>query len=288
MRRILGISASKRVWGNCETAVKQVLEAAAGEGARVSFVRLADLDIRACRGCFRCVGEGGRCLVDDDLYGFLDRVKAADDIVLASPVYFMAASACVVGLLDRLLTVNAYVEGDAARRHAVTLTLMGNGEWRGVAEPFVNLTASLLGFEVLESLSLVAEGPGEVLGRPEVVERLGRVGRALAGGETAPGGRPASTCPICRSDFFRLEPPLIICPVCGLEGDLEAYTTSGVFKPTGGPARWGRAWLAAHIDAWIRPSVSRYSVERKQVLRKLRALKAEYREIEERGKSDVS
>ena len=34
MRKILGISASTRLWGNCETSVKQVLAAAMEAGAR--------------------------------------------------------------------------------------------------------------------------------------------------------------------------------------------------------------------------------------------------------------
>jgi putative NADPH-quinone reductase len=287
MRNILGISASRRVWGNCETAVKQVLAAAAAAGARVTFIRLADMDIRTCKGCFRCVGEKGRCPIEDDLYDFLDSVKTADDIVLASPVYFMAAPAALVGLMDRLLTVNAYMERGDARRHAVTLTLMGNQAWRGVAEPFVNLTASLLGFEILDSLSLVAEGPAEVLSRPEVGESLAEAGRLLAGGEPPRPGEAGCFCPVCRSDFFRLEPPHVVCPVCGLKGDLETYAASGVLRPTDDPPRWGQAWLAGHIDSWIRPSLTRYAGERKEVLRNLRTLKAKYRAIEERGKPDV-
>jgi putative NADPH-quinone reductase len=287
MRKILGISASKRVWGNCETAVKQVLEAAAGKGVRTCFTRLADLEIRPCEGCFRCVGDEGRCPLDDDLYRFLDETRSADAIVLASPVYFMSAAAALIGLMDRLLTVNAYVDPGQAGRRAVTLTLMGNREWRGVAEPFVNLTASLLGFEVMTSLRLVAEGPGEVLSRPDANERLGEAGRALAGEGPGEGVESRGVCPVCRSDFFRLKPPVIVCPVCGLRGDLEAYVSGGVFEPIGEPARWGRGWLGDHIDSWIRPSIRRYADSRKGILKRVRTLRRKYRESDERGKQDV-
>jgi multimeric flavodoxin WrbA len=287
MRKIIGISASSRVWGNCETSVKQVLTAAMKEGARARFVRLTDMDIRACKGCFRCLGEGGRCTLGDDLYNFLDEVKGADDIVLASPVYFMSAPAALIGLLDRLLAVCEYMAEGEGRRRAVTLTLMGNGEWRGVAMPFVNITASLLGFEIMESLGLVAEGPGEVITRPAIARSLAAVGRALARGE--PWERPEAGrfCPVCRSDFFRVEPELVICPVCGLEGDLAAYITEGVFKPAGEPARWGQRWLREHVDSWIRPSVVRYAGDRREILKELRSLKAEFRGLEEGGKLDV-
>jgi multimeric flavodoxin WrbA len=267
MRKILGISASRRVWGNCETSVKQVLATAMEVGARAQFVRLTDMDIRACKGCFRCLGEEGRCAIDDGLYRFLDEVNAVDDIVLASPVYFMSAPAALIGLLDRLLTVCEYGADGETDRRAVTLTLMGNREWRGVAMPFVNITASLLGFEIMESVSLVAEGPGEVITRPGVADRLADIGRALARGEPQEKPQAGGVCPVCRSDFFRVEPQMIICPVCGLEGDLATYTSKGTFEPTGGPPRWGQQWLRAHIDSWIRPSIERYGRDRRCIVR---------------------
>jgi multimeric flavodoxin WrbA len=287
MRKILGISASARVWGNCDASVKQVLAAASQAGARTSFIRLSDRDIRPCQGCFRCLRESRRCPVDDDLYALLDEVAANDDIVLASPVYFLSAPATLVGLMDRLLTIDAYVAAGGTSRRAVTLTLMGNNKWRGVAEPFVNLTASLLGFEIAASLSLVAEGPGEVVAGEEICETLAGLGRALAGGELPSVPARKGVCPVCRSDFFHVVPPAVICPVCGLRGDLAAYTSQGVFAASGDPPRWGRRWLAEHIDSWIRPSLERFSRDRRNILRKVHRLKKQYRDEEERGNPDV-
>jgi hypothetical protein len=287
MRKILGISASRREWGNCETAVKQVLQSAAEEGARTDFIGLGTLHVHPCKGCFRCIGEKGVCPLGDDLYMFLDRVEAADDIVLASPVHFMSAPSTLLALTGRLLAADARMAKKEQPGRAVTCTLMGNREWRGVAEPFVNLTAGLLGFDVVESLALVAEGPGEVLCLDGAVERLADIGRALARGDRLGEAPPGRFCPVCRSDFFRLEPPALVCPVCGLRGDLEAYITRGIFRATGDVPRWGRGWLEKHKDAWIRPSIRRYAAARKEVLKKRRALKEAYRGIEERGFQDV-
>jgi multimeric flavodoxin WrbA/uncharacterized Zn finger protein (UPF0148 family) len=287
MRKILGVSASRRVWGNCEASVKQMLAAARGEGARVAFTRLTDLDIQACKGCFQCIREGGRCPTGDDLYRFLDEVESADDMVLASPVYFLSPPAVLVGLLDRLLTVAAYMDRSRAPRRAVTMTLMGNRRWRGVAEPLVNLTASLLGFEIVESMSLVAEGPGEILGQRDAVDRLVDVGRRLAGDMPVAAHRTERVCPVCGSDFFRIEPPLIICPVCGLRGDLATYAAAEVFRASAEAPRWGRGWLAAHIDSWVRPSLERYLAGRRDTLNRLRSLKVRYGKGEERGNEDV-
>ena len=287
MRKILGISASTRVWGNCEASVKQVLTDAMEAGAATAFVRLPDRDIRPCRGCFRCVKEGGRCPVDDDLYGLLDEIGASDGLVLAAPVYFLSPAAALVGLMDRLLTVSGYMTTRDTPAPAVTITIMGNSKWRGVAEPFVNLSASLLGFEIIESVSLVAEGPGEAIASDETTERLGDLGRALANDDLPEVTERKGICPVCRSDFFRIEPPAVVCPVCGLKGNLETYLDGGVFEPYGNPARWGRGWLASHIDSWIRPSIERYLGHRKDIRNRLSSLKAKYHEEEERGNRDV-
>jgi multimeric flavodoxin WrbA len=184
----LGISASTRVWGNSEIAVRRVLLSAMEAGAGADFVRLSDLRVDPCRGCFKCLAPAGACAIADDVAGLIGRAASADAMVLAAPVYFGLPPAILVGLLDRLLVVANRDDAADRARPAVAVTLMGNAEWRGVAEPFVNLAASLLGFEVIESVSAVAEGPGELLGDSRVVERLAACGHLLGATSGWPRG----------------------------------------------------------------------------------------------------
>jgi uncharacterized Zn finger protein (UPF0148 family) len=251
------------------------------EGARADFVRLTDLTIAPCHGCFRCLSKAGACALEDDVAGLLDKASAADALVLTSPVYFGLPPAVLVGLLDRLLVAAAGDELADRARPAVTVTIMGNSKWRGVAEPFVNLAASLLGFEVTESFGAVAEGPGEVLGDAGVMKRLAICGHELG----QPRGRPRDEaplaegldrCPVCRSDFFRAEAGILVCPVCGAAAELAAHAGDGRFVRAGDEARWGRAWLRRHVAEWIRPSIERYKPKRKQVLRDIAELKRLY------------
>ena len=86
----------------------------------------------------------------------------------------------------------------------------------------------------------------------------------------------ASLCPICRSDFFRIEGGHVACPVCGARGDLAIYTAEGRFVSIDTEERWGRAWLKRHVAAWIRPSVERYRSRRGQALKDLRELRRLY------------
>lgn len=314
---ILGISASTRVWGNCETAVKIALLAARDQGAATDFIRLPDLAIGQCRGCFACLSGEGGCALEDDLAGLLRRLSEADGLVIASPVYFGLPPSSMVALLGRLLAATGGDgAGTPAARRAVTVTLMGNPKWRGLAEPIVNLTASLLGFEVLASLGVVAEGPGEVLADKEAVRRLGEAGSWLGAGAaptpsapatdsatngtstiptaSAPGtpaGAPCAgcarssrgACPRCGSDAFRLEQDALDCPICGQRGDLKTYLRTGDFKAVPSAPRWGQPWLASHVASWIKPSISRYKTKRRAILRDLADLKGRYAEAGQQG-----
>jgi multimeric flavodoxin WrbA/uncharacterized Zn finger protein (UPF0148 family) len=316
---ILGISASSRVWGNCEASVKLALLSAMDEGARTDFIRLTDLKIDACRGCFTCLSDARACAIEDDLGGLLERIGEARALVLAAPVYFGLPPAVLVSVLDRLLVVTAARELPRDPRPAVTITLMGNEKWRGVAQPVVNTAVSLLGFEIAESVSIVAEGPGEVLSQPGVVEKLKRAGKSLVAAVPSAAGRPSAPappsttvslprtgqtsatapqsqispqyeagapsaasrsrpnqCPICRSDFFRIEEGFIVCPVCGEKGELVAYTEDGRFLSVGGERRWGTPWLRSHVASWIKPSVMRYKARRREALKNLAELKRLY------------
>jgi multimeric flavodoxin WrbA len=285
---LLGISASNRKWGNCETAVKSALLAAMRSGAKTAFIRLTDIPLEPCRGCFRCLVGGGICPTEDGLYDLLCHIRSVDSLVLAAPVYFMAPPAKLFSLLDRLLTVSAFKPRQNGAGRAATVTIMGNRLWRGVAEPYVNLVASLLGFEVEESLPLVAEGPGEVLSDTAAIARLEAIGKAFAEGkELSPVSERANVCPVCMSDFFVIESQEVVCPVCGLKGDLAAYERDGRFERTGGEARWGRDWLRAHVEAWVKPSVERFRADRREILSKLNEFRSRYRSQEERGSADV-
>jgi multimeric flavodoxin WrbA len=285
---LLGISASDRHWGNCEAAVKSVLLGARRRDIRTAFIRLTDIPIEPCKGCFRCVGKGGACPTEDGLYDLLCHVRSVDTLVLAAPVYFLAPPAKLLALLDRLLTMSGFKDREPGARRAVTITIMGNAKWHGVAEPLINMITSLLGFEIAQSLSLVAEGPGEILTNAATARRLEGIGEALAtGGEMDGAGERPHICPVCGSDFFTIKPPSIVCPVCGTAGDLDVYIRENRFAKTGGDVRWGIGWLHSHIDAWVRPSVSRYKTGRKEVLKALQGVKKRYSLEEERGKPDV-
>jgi len=98
--KAIGIVGSPRKGGNTEILTSHTLKAITGEGLDTELIRLAGLDIRPCDACRIC-REGGSCPIDDDLFPIYTKMKEAEAIILATPVYFGSATAQLKALMDR-------------------------------------------------------------------------------------------------------------------------------------------------------------------------------------------
>ena len=98
--KVVGIVGSPRKNGNTEFLVSHALKSIAEEGLETELIPLAGLDIRPCTACMACQKEE-RCSIDDDLFPIYLKMKAADGIIIASPVYYGSATALVKGLMER-------------------------------------------------------------------------------------------------------------------------------------------------------------------------------------------
>jgi multimeric flavodoxin WrbA len=107
--KILVCMSSYRKNGNTGQVVQllgECLQKAAGqhnETIEIETLYLGHMDIRPCRGCRVCFDRGESCCpLKDDVPAIKARMKAADGIVLASPVYVDDVNGIMKNLLDRL------------------------------------------------------------------------------------------------------------------------------------------------------------------------------------------
>jgi len=98
--KAIGIVGSPRKGGNTEILTKHTLKAIEEEGLDTELIRLAGLDIRPCDACMAC-REEEQCPIDDDLFPLYTKMKEAEAIILASPVYFGSATALLKALMER-------------------------------------------------------------------------------------------------------------------------------------------------------------------------------------------
>ena len=100
-RKVLIISSSPRRGGNSDLLCDRFMEGAREAGLEVEKVFLKDLKINYCTGCNRCYNGEHPCPQRDDAAGVLEKMVAADVIVMATPVYFYTMAAQMKTLIDR-------------------------------------------------------------------------------------------------------------------------------------------------------------------------------------------
>ena len=76
------------------------LREAEREGAKTELITLAQKEIKPCDACDSCK-KTGKCHIKDDLQPILEKMLAADGIILATPVYFGSATPQIKALIDR-------------------------------------------------------------------------------------------------------------------------------------------------------------------------------------------
>ena len=95
---------SARREGNTELLAKAFAEGA-GKRHEVELVSIADYRVHPCLGCNRCfAAEGNPCVQKDDMGKIYEKLRWADTLIIASPVYFYGIIAQLKALIDRLHT----------------------------------------------------------------------------------------------------------------------------------------------------------------------------------------
>lgn len=104
-KKILIISSTPRKNGNSDVLCDAFMQGAQEAGNEVEKIRLADSDIKYCTGCCTCIRKSGSCVQNDDMNEILEKILAADVLVLASPVYFHSFNGHMKTFMDRVCPI---------------------------------------------------------------------------------------------------------------------------------------------------------------------------------------
>jgi multimeric flavodoxin WrbA len=107
-KKVLILSASPRKGGNSDLLCDQFVRGAQEAGNQAEKIFLRNKKINYCTGCGACQSNGGKCVQKDDMAEVLDKMIAADVIVMATPVYFYTMNGQMKTMIDR--TVARYTE----------------------------------------------------------------------------------------------------------------------------------------------------------------------------------
>lgn len=107
---ILAINASPHKGrGDTHLILKPFLKGAEDAGAKTETVFLYEKKIGFCIGCLSCAFKTpGVCALQDDMTILMDKVRATDILVIASPLYLDGLTAMCKAFIDRLAPLLSY------------------------------------------------------------------------------------------------------------------------------------------------------------------------------------
>ena len=99
--KVLLINGSPKKNGNTSIALSEVQKTLQAEGVDTEMIHVGHKDIHGCIACGKCQ-ERGQCVFDDIVNDVAEKFKAADGIIVGSPVYYASPAGTLISFLDRL------------------------------------------------------------------------------------------------------------------------------------------------------------------------------------------
>ena len=115
--KVVAFNGSARKNGNTAMMIAALFKELEKEGVETEMVQLAGEHPHGCIACYQCFkNKNGRCIVDlDCINSCIEKMLAADAIVLASPTYFADVSTEMKALIDRA-GMTSRANGDMFKR----------------------------------------------------------------------------------------------------------------------------------------------------------------------------
>ncbi len=182
--KVVAVNGSARKDGNTAHLLRHALGEIEAEGIATELVQLAGLSVRGCTACFRCfVNRDRRCAVtNDDVNGVIEKMDAADGILLGSPTYFADITAETKALVDRSGMVSKANGGMFRRKAGAAVVAVRRG---GAVHAFDTLNHFfLIGEMIIPGSSYWNIGIGREVGDVEKYEEgvrtMKELGRNMA------------------------------------------------------------------------------------------------------------
>ena len=99
MLKVVAINSSNRK-KNTYNLIAQAKEIFKNNNIEVEIINLFDYDIKTCIGCEHCITKGG-CILKDNSFEIMEKMKFSDGIILTTPVYLENVSGKLKTFIDR-------------------------------------------------------------------------------------------------------------------------------------------------------------------------------------------
>ena len=182
--KVIVVIGSPRRGGNSDTLAKQVVAGAREAGAEVESFHLHDMDIRPCDACDECQGDASAdCRIPDDMQPLYPKLRSADALVIASPIYWFTVSAQTKLFMDRCYALES-PQGNALKGKRIGIVLT-----YGDTDPFTSGAVNALrtfqdafryiGAPIVGMVYGSASKSGEIRHNQDVMDRAYALGKQL-------------------------------------------------------------------------------------------------------------
>jgi multimeric flavodoxin WrbA len=104
--KVIAINGSPKPKGNTYLSLKTVCDELEKQNIETEIIHIGNMDIKGCISCNRC--KDGYChFADDKLREIINKIYAADGLLLGSPVYYSGIAGTMKCFLDRLFYANS-------------------------------------------------------------------------------------------------------------------------------------------------------------------------------------
>ena len=124
MSKVLMITASLRAKSNSDILAEKAAVGAKDAGHEVETISLKGKKLGFCIGCLSCQ-KTEKCVINDDAVEIAEKVKNADTLIFATPIYYYEMAGQLKTLLDRL---NPLYPSDYRFRNVYLLTVAAEDE----------------------------------------------------------------------------------------------------------------------------------------------------------------
>jgi len=182
--KVVGFNGSPRKKGNTSILIRKVFQELEKEGIETEFVQLGGKPIKGCIACYKCFrNKDQRCSVTDDILNdCIEKIAAADGVILGSPTYFADVSAETKALIDRAGLVSKANDGLYKRKVGAAVIAVRRA---GCVHAFDSINHFFLISEMIVPGSIywnlgVGLNKGDVENDPEGMQTMAVLGQNMA------------------------------------------------------------------------------------------------------------
>jgi multimeric flavodoxin WrbA len=184
-KNVIIVKGSPRLEGNSAILADEVAAGAKSVGAHVESYDLHEMDIQPCDACNGCRASA-ECVLDDDMQLLYAKIREADAMVIASPVYWFNVTAQTKAFIDRFYAF----AGEKPLFHSlkkITFGVVMTGEGRdpfpsGAVNAFRSFqdTFRYIGADLMDMIYGSAYDEGEIKTNTRVMKAAFKMGKKIS------------------------------------------------------------------------------------------------------------